>query len=145
MKQLKTDYFAFVTLLAIGLTLTGCAKQPASNGPGAAQAAPVNASMFANGAVLPCSDEPYLNSLESLQPIKMVFQNLQGSTANFYWLDYQGHRKLFRTVEAGRSFSIMTFITHPWVVTDAADHCSEIVMPGPATQTAVIQPSPPSG
>jgi hypothetical protein len=145
MKQSKAKHFALVTLFAATATLAGCSKQPFPNGPGAAQPTPVNASMFTTGAVLPCSDEPYLNSLESRQPVKMVFQNLQGSSTNFYWLDYQGHRKLYRTIEAGRSFSIMTFVTHPWVVTDAADHCTEIVMPGPTTQTAVIQPSPPSG
>ncbi len=39
--------------------------------------------------------------------------------ADVFWLDYQGGRVKYATLEHGQPFPILTFETHPWVFRDA--------------------------
>jgi hypothetical protein len=101
-----------------------------------------------NPAILPageigtCSLEAKLNAVASTQPIAVTFQNQTGADITLFWLDYNGHRKAYGTIETGKSRLQQTFVTHPWVVGDSSGKCLEIVMPGRLTQTVVVKNVP---
>jgi hypothetical protein len=108
-------------------------SQPAKSGQSAA---------IPTGAIVACSLEEKLNALSGEQRITIAFQNQTGADISLFFLDYNGHRKAYGTIENGRSRLQQTFITHPWVITDATGKCIEIVMPGRSTQTVVVKSTP---
>jgi hypothetical protein len=58
---------------------------------------------------------------------------------NVYWIDYQGQRvPYFAALGAGQSPVQQTFITHPWIVTDANGACLGIWLPTESPGTALI-------
>jgi hypothetical protein len=46
-----------------------------------------------------------------------------------YWLDYDGKRIPYGAIGKGEVFSTQTYVTHPWLITDAKDNCKAIYMP----------------
>ncbi len=62
-------------------------------------------------------------SLEGTTTSTIEFVNATGGPVRTYWLDYAGQRVLYETIPAGQSFVQDTWLTHPWVVLDAADGC----------------------
>jgi hypothetical protein len=98
------------------------------------------------GGLYACALEAKLNSIVGTQPITLTFSNQTGDEISLFWLDYNGHRKFYDKVENGRAKGRPTYITHPWVITNAKGECIEIVLPGRATQTVVVRnlPNPPS-
>jgi hypothetical protein len=91
------------------------------------------------GGLYVCALEPKMNAVLATQPITLIFSNQTDGDISLYWLDYNGHRKLYNTIENGKAKGQATFITHPWLITDARGDCIEIVMPGRNTQTVVVQ------
>jgi hypothetical protein len=109
----------------------------AASGTGQANAIPA-------GGIGACTLEPQLKSQVSAQAIAITFRNETSGDVTPYWLDFQGQRKPYPKVEKGSSRTQSTYVTHPWVITDAAGKCLEIVMPGRTTQTVVVRnQSPP--
>lgn len=43
-----------------------------------------------------------------------------------FWLNGQGQRQLFATLQPGQSYSANTFLNHVWVTTNAANNCVSI-------------------
>jgi hypothetical protein len=48
----------------------------------------------------------------------MVFANRSNLTVKIYWLDFQGHRRLYRSVPPGDKTTQNTFIGHNWLIAD---------------------------
>jgi hypothetical protein len=47
----------------------------------------------------------------------ITFINRSGGPVDIYWIDYQGHRMLYRPeLAVGASWRTNTFLTHPWLV-----------------------------
>jgi hypothetical protein len=47
----------------------------------------------------------------------ITFVNQSGMAVDIYWIGYQGERRLYREkLAAGDSWTIGTFLTHPWLV-----------------------------
>jgi len=45
------------------------------------------------------------------------FVNQSSSPVDIYWIDYDGHRVLYRTnLAVGASWQVGTLLTHPWLV-----------------------------
>jgi hypothetical protein len=84
----------------------------------AAQAAPID-----------CKEERNLRSLATTVPTSMVFTNKGEKTVRLYWLNHNGARVLYGTLDRFQTVSQQTFVTHPWVVTDTKDECKAIYMP----------------
>src|SRR5207302_8770023 len=95
---------------------------------------------------LPCNLEPTLHSIDGAVSTSIQFTNSTAGPVNVYWIDYQGQRVFYRggdfpTLAAGQSYIQQTYITHPWVVTDAATGtCLGIWLPTESQDTAVIVP-----
>jgi hypothetical protein len=87
---------------------------------------------------LSCDQEKILRSLGSMAATSITFVNRTAQTRLVYWLDFAGNRVLYATLQSGRTVGLRTYITHPWVVTDATNNCIAIYMPTPNPQTINI-------
>jgi hypothetical protein len=86
---------------------------------------------------LDASQEKAVKSLSSDTKAQITFVNKSGQRINVYWLDFSGHRVLYKMLEAGESYDQQTFLTHPWLVTDSGDNAWNIFLAG--TQPTVVE------
>jgi TIR domain/VHL beta domain len=82
-------------------------------------------------APIKCKEEGTLRSLEANVQTSIVFTNRGNQPIRVYWLDYDGKRILYETLGTGEVGSNPTYVTHPWLITDAKDNCKAIYMPTP--------------
>ena len=66
---------------------------------------------------LPDGDEKGLRSLEGSVSTYIRFDNYLGEDVNLYWINYEGQRVYYASLQPGRSVLQQTYVTHPWVVT----------------------------
>ena len=64
-----------------------------------------------------------LRSLESATVVQVEFVNLSGQPRRVYWLDFSGTRQLYGVMQPGQRAAMQTYVSHPWMVADAADTC----------------------
>lgn len=50
------------------------------------------------------------------------FINRSGETLKVYWLDFSGRRVLYKTLKPQQGYTQLTYLTHPWLITDASDN-----------------------
>jgi hypothetical protein len=99
-------------------------------------------------AVLPqprtlvCFVETGLKSVRGDQATSIVFQNDTATPVQVYWLDYQGKRVPYRTLDTGKQLDQKTYATHPWVITDLRGNCLKIVVPGSSAATIALSSDP---
>ena len=67
---------------------------------------------------LPLSEELNLRSQLSDVPTKLKLVNRTSKTVDVFWLDFDGHRKSYGSIEPGDILVQQTFATHPWVLAD---------------------------
>jgi TIR domain/VHL beta domain len=79
--------------------------------------------------VVDCKEEARLRSTEGRIATSITFANETDQPIQIYWLDYDGKRSLFGTLERGQDLGADTFVTHPWVVATASGKCKAIYMP----------------
>jgi hypothetical protein len=80
-----------------------------------------------------------LKSLNSNTPTLITFINRSTEPVDIYWLDFGGNRQLYKTLEAGGSYTQQTFLTHPWLVTDARGKPWNVYMPEAQPRTIYLQ------
>jgi hypothetical protein len=78
-----------------------------------------------------CMREPEFASRPSKEPTGMVFANRSNSTVRIYWLDFQGNRRLYRSLPPRDKTSQNTFIGHNWLVANLQDACIGIFKAAP--------------
>ena len=86
-----------------------------------------------------CAREAGLKSMPSTNKTSITFLNGYGAPVNVYWLDFTGKRKLYLTLQNGESRDQITFLTHPWVVTDAAGQCLGLYVATPQPQQVDVR------
>jgi hypothetical protein len=86
------------------------------------------------GGFAACSDEPTLKAASGTAPIRLVLYNSHGSAIRLYELDAAGRRIPFGTIGDEHSAGFQTYVGRPWVVTDAAGQCLELILPGQRTR-----------
>jgi hypothetical protein len=62
-------------------------------------------------------DERKLKSTAYSVRTYIRFDNYLAEDVALYWLNYQGERVYYATLQPGRSYLAETFVTHPWVIT----------------------------
>lgn len=70
-----------------------------------------------------------LNDIKSTKgdsPIQVTFKNSRADVIQMYWINYQGVEEKKATISAGDSWTVNTFLTHPWVVRKSNGDCLEI-------------------
>jgi len=89
------------------------------------------------------------HSISGDQPSQITFDNQSGRTADIWWLDYNGNRVFYNTLEPGTNYVQLTWITHPWVMTEGGEggsgDCLGYTISTQPSQTYVIQPPPSEG
>jgi len=96
----------------------------------------------APGGVVACADEPRLKSAAKNVPIKIMFYNNTGDDIRLYNLEADGTRNQRGAVGDSMSSSHFTSVDTPWIVTDRAGRCLEIVLPGQRTRYLTVEASP---
>ncbi len=87
-----------------------------------------------------CANEGGLASVNGLNPTTVYFLNKTANPLRIYWLDYGGVRRNYFDLPAQSGYNQSTFVTHPWVVTDAnTSACLGIYMPDRQPSAAIVQ------
>jgi hypothetical protein len=90
------------------------------------------------GEVAACAQEQISKSAPSAVPIHMVLYNGTGADIRVIDLDAEGRQSRAVPIGDDRSAPILTTVGRPWVVTDAAGQCLEVVVPGQSTRYVVV-------
>jgi hypothetical protein len=115
-------------------------QSDAATPPGVTAAVPPPTTPQPAETVLPCSQEKGLRSPQSgTAASSLEFVNSRNAVVKIYWLDAAGQRKPYRTLNPGQAYTQGTFVSHPWVVTDAADACLTIFRPAQSSDRVVIR------
>lgn len=70
-----------------------------------------------------------LYSIESKTQLRIEFYNHTHQVRKLYWIDFDGYLVLCATLKPSDEFSVKTFLTHPWLVTDEYDQPLDIHYP----------------
>ena len=77
-----------------------------------------------------CDQERSLRSpTRTTNSTEISFTNRAPAKRRIYWLNFDGMRVLYASLEAGQTVSFETYIGHPWLVANEADECMAIYMP----------------
>ena len=69
----------------------------------------------------------------------IAFQNNSAGIRKVYWLDPNGERQLYRELKPGESYGLETYLTHPWVVTDAHGKAVGLYFPDGQKRTVTLE------
>ncbi|MBS1594007.1 MAG: hypothetical protein JST90_06760 [Bacteroidetes bacterium] len=85
-----------------------------------------NASSFTETS---CDQMSGLKSQNSLSPVDVTFTNHCKRTLHINWLDYSGSEVSYKDLADGESWTVPTYLTHPWVIRKTDNACSTILIP----------------
>jgi len=75
-------------------------------------------------------------------PVTVSFRNQSGAMRGVMWIDFNGRPVEYANLAPGETFTINTFMTHPWMFTDGPGNCIEMFMPQPGvTSFAITAPN----
>jgi von Hippel-Lindau disease tumor supressor len=91
---------------------------------------PTDIATFTGFKALSCDQEANLKSSTGVAS-NIVVNNKTDATIKLYWLNHQGERKEYSPggIKAGATYRQGTFVTHPWVITNANEECLGIYVP----------------
>ena len=82
-------------------------------------------------------------SQESEIAVDMVFVNRSESYRNVLWVGFDGVPVNYANLDPGQQFSVRTYVSQPWMITDGPGNCIEMMMPQPGqTVFEIAAPSP---
>lgn len=76
-----------------------------------------------------CSSEKYLLPTSSSFATSIKFVNVSEKIVRIYWINYSGKRVFYKQIPSDSVYKQLTYITHPWVVTDVNDNCIGVYYP----------------
>jgi hypothetical protein len=85
------------------------------------------------------SNEKGLRSVTGNVKTRITFVNRSQQPVKAYWLDYEGERVFYKELKPSESYSLDTFVTHPWLITDLHDNAWDIYMPTVLPRTVIIR------
>ncbi len=93
-----------------------------------------------------CSLWGTVRSLESRTPLTVTFTNTSDGYRGVMWLNFEGTPVEYTNLEQGQSYTVTTYLTHPWMFTDGPGNCMQIYVPKPGdTRFEISAPSPAFG
>ena len=60
-----------------------------------------------------------MQSINSDDPTQVCFNNMSSVAVNVFWIDFGGSRVFYNFLAPGDSYVQGTYVTHPWLITDA--------------------------
>lgn len=99
---------------------------------------PTEIATFTGFKAVSCDQEAKLKSSTGAAS-KIVVNNKTDATIKLYWLDFNGKRVEYSRggIKAGASHNQSTYVTHPWVITNANEECLGIYVPE-SSENAVL-------
>jgi hypothetical protein len=88
-----------------------------------------------------CQTESQLRSINADVATQINFVNNTNSVVKIFWINYQGQRQFIQDLQPGQSVNKSTYVTHPWVVTDAQGTCLGVFQPERDRKDAIIEGS----
>ncbi|MEL6504440.1 MAG: hypothetical protein AAFO61_10630 [Pseudomonadota bacterium] len=92
-----------------------------------------------------CASEPGISSANSNVATNMVFKAVgENDETQFkiYWINFEGQRQEYRHLFAGETWSVNTYLSHPWLVTapvpGGGEDCIAIYLPTENRRTVVL-------
>jgi len=82
-----------------------------------------------NAQAASCSGYGKVRSQNSNTPVTVTFVNKSGEYRAVMWIDFKGTPVSYANLDPGKSFTINTYVTHPWMFTDGPGNCVEMFMP----------------
>ena len=76
-----------------------------------------------------CDQYAGVRSQNSDTPVNLTFVNQSDGYRAVMWIGFDGMPKEYASLNQGESFSVQTFLTHPWMFTDGPGNCIEMFMP----------------
>jgi beta-lactamase regulating signal transducer with metallopeptidase domain len=92
------------------------------------------------GGVADCALEARLISSHDAAPIRLSLVNRSGADIHLFLLEPSGQRTANGVLANDQSMEVLTSIDRPLVVTDQAEQCREIVLPGQLTRFHAVEP-----
>jgi hypothetical protein len=81
-----------------------------------------------NAGATTCNDENKLSSLSGERSATINFANDTAAVRQIFWINYSGQRVPYQTLQPGQQYTQPTYITHPWVITDADGICKAAIV-----------------
>ncbi len=82
-----------------------------------------------------------LTSGDSEIETTISFVNKAKKTVKVYWLDHDGDRVLYATLEEGETHEQPTFLTHPWLITNEDGDSWSVYFPDAQPRTVdIVEP-----
>jgi hypothetical protein len=97
------------------------------------------------GEVALCALELALKSSHDTIPIRLSLTNRSGGAIRLFWLNSGGRRVPHATLDDNASMYFGASTGQPWVITDLAGQCREVLLPGQTTRFHVVGPPHPDG
>lgn len=88
--------------------------------------------------VLPVDQERGLRSVVSDRETQIKFVNHRDEPVVINWLDYQGARERYGILAAGGVREQVTYLNHPWVITDLRGRSLAVLLPTTRPAQATI-------
>ncbi len=85
-----------------------------------------------------CSAQSSLRSKNSNTPAKLTFVNKTPESRTIIWINFNGQLQTYKTLAPGKSWSVNTFLTHPWLVTDGPGNCYGIYLASGGSRTVTL-------
>ncbi|WP_456660632.1 VHL beta domain-containing protein [Bradyrhizobium sp. JR3.5] len=78
---------------------------------------------------LMCDEESKHRPTSAEVAVGVQFENETGEPVVIYWIDPEGNRKFYNTVQNGESRAYHTYVTHPWLIADSTGNCLMLYLP----------------
>ncbi len=85
-----------------------------------------------------CEEEADTRSRASDTQTEIAFINNLDTGVSIYWINFAGSREIYRRLAPNDRVDLVTFLTHPWVITDDAGSCIGLVLPRRDPTTVVL-------
>lgn len=88
-----------------------------------------------------CGKEGSIASPGTSKPVTITFKNKSKQEVTVYWLDFDGDREEYATLDTGESYTQETYKNHIWLVADEDDDCIGIWSASKNSQSVTIKGS----
>ena len=90
-------------------------------------------------APISCSQERRVKAQGLDVAATIEFVNQRSASVLVYWLDYDGARQKYYDLPAGQTYEQGTYVTHPWLITDANGTCLSIYVASAGAAAATVK------
>lgn len=86
-----------------------------------------------------CAREGSIKSAVGQERAEIGFVNTRSTAARLYWIDGNGARVPYGTIESGKTLTQQTFIGHAWVIADLLDRCIGLYLPSKHANVHIVR------